>query len=313
MSEKNKKSGIAFAAWCVAALILLIAFLVNGNKIIGNLKSTDFFEKVFGTGTTPEFIKNHKTEEAKSNGLLELEIETEDSLQKPVIPQDPEELSQKEYVFQTPEKNESIESNRTETSVDEKLKETQVEAEKNKNQLLENDFLSAEKEISKPEKEPESVTKPAEKVEPAPAPAPVAINLHIFFVKIDSDGSIDRKEVLRSSTKRNVPLTAAIELLLEGPTTKERNSDYISLVPENTRLLSAYIKNGIAVLNFSENFEYNPYGVEGYLGQLMQIVYTATSFSTVNSVQFLIEGQKKEYLGSEGVWIGSPLARSSFK
>ena len=174
MSEKNKKSGIAFAAWCVAALILLIAFLVNGNKIIGNLKSTDFFEKVFGTGTTPEFIKNHKTEEAKSNGLLELEIETENSLQKPVIPQDPEELSQKEYVFQTPEKNESIESNRTETSVDEKLKETQVEAEKNKNQLSENDFLSAEKEISKPEKEPESVTKPAEKVEPAPAPAPAS-------------------------------------------------------------------------------------------------------------------------------------------
>ena len=313
MSEKNKKSGIAFAAWCVAALILLIAFLVNGNKIIGNLKSTDFFEKVFGTGTTPEFIKNHKTEEAKSNGLLELEIETEDSLQKPVIPQDPEELSQKEYVFQTPEKNESIESNRTETSVDEKLKETQVEAEKNKNQLSENDFLSVEKEISKPEKEPESVTKPAEKVEPAPAPAPVAINLHIFFVKIDSDGSIDRKEVLRSSTKRNAPLTAAIELLLEGPTTKERNSDCISLVPENTRLLSAYIKNGIAVLNFSENVEYNRDGVEGYLGELMQIVCTATSFSTVNSVQFLIEGQKKEYLGSEGVWIGSPLARSSFK
>nr|WP_257225304.1 GerMN domain-containing protein [Treponema parvum] len=52
--------------------------------------------------------------------------------------------------------------------------------------------------------------------------------------------------------------------------------------------------------------------MEGYLGQLMQIVYTATSFSTVDSVQFLIEGQKKDYLGSEGVWIGSPLARSSF-
>ncbi|QTQ17448.1 GerMN domain-containing protein [Treponema parvum] len=68
----------------------------------------------------------------------------------------------------------------------------------------------------------------------------------------------------------------------------------------------------MAFLNFSEEFEYNPYGVEGYLGQLMQIVYTATSFSTVDSVQFLIEGQKKDYLGSEGVWIGSPLARSSF-
>ena len=43
--------------------------------------------------------------------------------------------------------------------------------------------------------------------------------------------------------------------------------------------------------------------VEGYVNQLMQIVYTATSFSTVNSVQFLIEGEKREYLGSEGQWI----------
>ena len=308
MSGKNKKSGIAFAAWCVAALILLIAFLVNGNKIIGNLKSTDFFEKVFGTGTTPEFVKKHKEKEPKSNGLLELEFETETSLQKPVIPLGTEESLQNENVFQVPEKTES---NKTASTVDEKLKETQVPADKNKNQLSENDSLPAIQEIFKPEKEIEPVAKPAEKVEPAPAP--VAINLHIFFVKIDSDGSIVRKEVLRSSTKRNAPLTAALELLLDGPTTKERNSDFISLIPENTTLLSAYIKNGIAVLNFSENFEYNPYGVEGYLGQLMQIVYTATSFPTVNSVQFLIEGQKKEYLGSEGVWIGSPLARSSFK
>jgi len=46
---------------------------------------------------------------------------------------------------------------------------------------------------------------------------------------------------------------------------------------------------------------------------LRQIVYTATSFSTVNSVQFIIEGQREDYLGSEGTWIGSPLSRSSFQ
>ena len=74
------------------------------------------------------------------------------------------------------------------------------------------------------------------------------------------------------------------------------------------------MRNGVASLNFSDAFEYSQsYGVEGYLAQLMQIVYTATSFPTVSSVQFLIEGQKKEYLGSEGVWIGGPLGRASFK
>jgi spore germination protein GerM len=87
----------------------------------------------------------------------------------------------------------------------------------------------------------------------------------------------------------------------------------MSLIPKGTKLLGVTVKDGVALLNFSEDFEYNTYGVEGYLGQLMQIVYTATSFSTVSSVQFLLEGQKKEYLGSEGVWIGSPLARSTFR
>lgn len=87
----------------------------------------------------------------------------------------------------------------------------------------------------------------------------------------------------------------------------------MSLIPEGTKLLSATITDKTAYLNFSEEFQYNKYGVEGYLGQLMQIVYTATSFSSIESVQFLINGQKETYLGGEGVWIGSPLPRSTFK
>ena len=75
--------------------------------------------------------------------------------------------------------------------------------------------------------------------------------------------------------------------------------------------MSASVKNGIAILNFSEEFQFNQFGAEGSLAQLMQVVYTATNFSTVKKVQFLIEGKKRDYL-TEGVWIGSPLSRSSF-
>ena len=76
--------------------------------------------------------------------------------------------------------------------------------------------------------------------------------------------------------------------------------------------MGARVSDGVAYLDFNDAFEINTNGIEGYSSQLMQLVYTATSFSTVNSVQFLIEGQKKEYLGSEGQWIGSPLSRTSF-
>jgi spore germination protein GerM len=123
---------------------------------------------------------------------------------------------------------------------------------------------------------------------------------------------VSRKQISRTITKNDSPLTGNIQLLLAGPNASERSKGCRSLIPDGTRLLSASVRDGVALLNFSEEFEYNRVGVEGYLGQLMQIVYTATEFSTVNSVQFLIDGQKKEYLGSEGVWIGSPLSRSSF-
>ena len=52
--------------------------------------------------------------------------------------------------------------------------------------------------------------------------------------------------------------------------------------------------------------------VEGYAGQLKQIVYTATMYPTVKDVQILIDGQKREYLGGDGVYIGKPLSRASF-
>ena len=89
----------------------------------------------------------------------------------------------------------------------------------------------------------------------------------------------------------------------------------MSLIPAGTRLLGASVKNGIATLNFSEEFEFNGISADSYRAQLMQIVYTATEFSTVDSVQFLIEGQRKDYMGSEElqIWIGSPYSRSNFQ
>ena len=85
-----------------------------------------------------------------------------------------------------------------------------------------------------------------------------------------------------------------------------------TLIPPDTKLRSAWVKDGVAFIDVSDEFQFNQYGIEGSLAQLSQVVFTATEFTTVKSVQFLIEGQKKEYLGAEGVWIGSPLSRTSF-
>lgn len=163
------------------------------------------------------------------------------------------------------------------------------------------------------EKKEEKVVEEKKKEEPKPVSTPKAtIDLQLCFVCIDSDGSLSRKMVKRNVAKNDSPLTTSINLLLAGPNTSKEEKNCMTLIPAGSKLISAKVSNGVAYLNFNEDFEFNGDGVEGQLSQLMQIVYTATTFSTVNSVQFLIDGEKKDYLGSEAVWIGSPLSRSSF-
>ena len=138
------------------------------------------------------------------------------------------------------------------------------------------------------------------------------MNIKLFFMAINSDGSVVRHEVVRAMPKTRRPLVDAINAIIEGPNEDEEREGCRTLVSDGTKLISASVSNGVASLNFSTEFEFNQYGIEGTRGQLQQIVYTATAFPTVESVQFLIEGEKHEYLGSEGVWIGTPLSRSSF-
>lgn len=134
----------------------------------------------------------------------------------------------------------------------------------------------------------------------------------LYFVRVDGDGTINRQEVKRTIDASDSPLTDALGALLKGPSADELGRNLISLIPSGTRLLSAQVRGSTAYLDFNEAFMINRYGIEGYAGQLKQIVYTATSFSTVKDVQFLIDGERREFLGGEGVYIGRPLSRSSF-
>ena len=131
-------------------------------------------------------------------------------------------------------------------------------------------------------------------------------------MSINSDGSVVRTEVMRSMPKTSSPLYDSINALISGPSAEEEAKGCRTLVSTGTRLLGASVTAGVATLNFSSEFEFNQYGIEGTRGQLQQIVYTATAFPTVESVQFLVDGEKRDYLGSEGVWIGSPLTRNNF-
>ena len=167
-----------------------------------------------------------------------------------------------------------------------------------------------QKPAAEPPPSPKDNPRPPEPQAPAPKPTETR-DRNLYFIQIDNDGQILRSRVIRKITVSDSPLQDALAALLAGPDTQERNRGIISLIPPNTRLLSAIVRGTTAYISFSEDFLFNTYGVEGYAAQLRQIAWTATEFSTVGDVQILIEGKRVDFLG-EGIWIGSPINRQSY-
>lgn len=134
----------------------------------------------------------------------------------------------------------------------------------------------------------------------------------LFFIRVSDEGKISMKSVLRSVPAGESPLTTSIRSLIDGPRPGEISNDVLSLIPDGSELVGARIDGGIAFLDFNEQFRFNSLGIEGYKAQVEQIVYTATEFTTVDKVQILVEGQRIDYLGGEGFWVGGPLGRDDF-
>lgn len=286
--NKNNKpnSGLYVAVFFVFVILIVIMFFVKKDNILSNLKKTNFFERV-GVAT-PEFVEKHPVEQEKTlPDDIEIDLMDDAASEKTINQQEDPASAEK--------------SAKTDSAAESSaLPEKQPE------------IASEKKEENKPAVSAEK-TEPSSKnsfVPASPKPASATRTATLYFVSIGADGSVSRQAVKRQLAKSDSPLTDAIKALLAGPVPGEKNA--MSLIPSGSRLIGASVKDGVATLNFNESFEFNSYGVEGSIGQLMQIVYTATEFSTVKSVQFLIEGEKKEYLGSEGQWIGTPLSRSSF-
>jgi len=133
----------------------------------------------------------------------------------------------------------------------------------------------------------------------------------VYFAQINKDGQILQTKVTRRVPVSETPMMDVLNIILAGPSTEEINRGVLNLIPKNTRLLNATVRGSTAYISFSEDFLFNTFGVEGYVAQLRQVVWTVTEFSNVADVQILIEGRRVDYLG-EGIFIGSPISRQSF-
>ncbi len=133
-----------------------------------------------------------------------------------------------------------------------------------------------------------------------------------YFVLGGEPGSVGLVPVLREVPKTTAVATAAVNALLAGPTADESGDRRIGTdVPDGTTLFGLTIKNAVATVNLSTEFD-SGLRKASEAFRLAQVVYTLTQFTTVKSVIFQIDGVTVTSFGSDGIPLDGPVGRADF-
>ena len=98
--------------------------------------------------------------------------------------------------------------------------------------------------------------------------------------------------------RRNIEITggdtiekSVVTELIKGPT----EGGHVRTIPQDTKLLSIETKNGVCFVNLSKEFvDKHTGGSTGERLTIYSIVNSLTELGTIEKVQFLIEGEKRE-------------------
>ncbi len=163
-----------------------------------------------------------------------------------------------------------------------------------------------------PSQSPPGSPTPTSRPTPTPTRAPADTMVVRAYFVLDGDVGVEGLV----PTLREVPQTTAVarsamEALLRG----EILADYdrlASAIPAGTRLLGLTIRDGIATVDLSREFESGGGSASAFY-RLGQVVYTLTQFPTVRAVLFQVEGKTVTTFGSEGIVLEGPQARDDFE
>ena len=149
---------------------------------------------------------------------------------------------------------------------------------------------------------------------PAPTKAPTGTTIvrAYFFLGSFTDNA-GLAPVLREIPKTQAVANAAVKALLAGPNDAElgaRPAMYTD-IPDGTKLLGLTIKDGVATVDLSAEFESGG-GRASILGRLAQVVYTLTQFPTVDQVLFKLDGEPVTVFGGAGVKLDHPVGRDDY-
>ncbi len=115
------------------------------------------------------------------------------------------------------------------------------------------------------------------------------------------------------ATLQTIPATsgvarAAMEQLLAG----KLANGVSSAIPDGTRLLGLSVKDRVATIDLSREFETGGGSASSFY-RLGQVVYTLTQFSSVGSVLFQVDGRTVTTFGPEGIVLDGPQTRADYE
>lgn len=157
-----------------------------------------------------------------------------------------------------------------------------------------------------------SETEASESVEPEvsgeePATSGETQTVRVYLARGEHLGVVGRE-----IPKTKAVATAAVKELLAGPNAEEQAWGFSTAVPHGTKLLGLTIANGTAVVDLSGQFESGG-GSLSMMMRLAQVVYTLTQFSSVQRVEFRLDGAAVPVFGGEGIELSGPQTRGGYE
>lgn len=115
--------------------------------------------------------------------------------------------------------------------------------------------------------------------------------ISLYFENIETGELEAETQLINAKNLLNEPYKEMVNLLIKGP----QSSNLKELIPDGTILNDIKIENGCAILNLSNEF-LNFENEEKKFKIINSIVNTLTNLKEINSVSFLINGEKNEKL-----------------
>jgi spore germination protein GerM len=295
-SNNKRRTSIGFLFWIAFILLVIVIFLANRSNIESVVENTGVLEVI-----RDRVAQDDSEPETTEDDTDPLVLFDTDSSGEPTRP----EADRMQRENPADGRNQPGDPPQIEPTGETETPEPTVEPEPR--------VVTTTRPDTAPEQEPPPPeTEPLQR-SPSPDPArPNRLSAGLYFIKVADNGRTYPQKVVRPVYYDTSPLTETINALIEGPRSAELNGGLLNLIPEGTQLISASVRGGVAYLNFNQAFRFNSLGAEGTVGQLLQVIYSSTEFPTVERVQFLIEGEQLDYLGGDGIFVGTPLGRDAF-